>query len=48
MRQDNRTSHEKKRKEHKRLSMCVYVSMCMFVFFFIYEAAELVAACLAA
>jgi hypothetical protein len=47
MRQDNRTAHEKKKKEHKRLSMCVYVFLCLFVLFF-YEAAELVAACLAA
>jgi hypothetical protein len=32
----------KRKKEHKRLSVCVYVSMCLLVFF--YDAAEFVAA----
>jgi len=47
MRQDNRS-----KKKHKRQSMCVYVSMCLLDFFKVfkcfYEAAEFVAACLAA
>jgi hypothetical protein len=50
MRQDNRTAHEMKKKrgkEHKKtIYVCIYVNVFVLVFF--YEAAELVAACLAA